>query len=336
MSSSVPNVPMDPNLGAAQSGAMSNISNQAQYTPQFQQAYYNQASNPYAGQAVQGAQAGGQAMQAQGAQNLSNANYMSNIPQQLSPALQATLNTAYDPQMALYNQQHQANADYTNASLAQSGLSFTPWASGVGATSDQTFNTNWLQSQLGREQTGAATIAQLLGAGGTAAQTGAALGNQGATQIAQGAAMPYTAQTGINADTAQFLPYLTSNQQQQAQDYINYYGAATANTNAATQAGQANNQYASSIGSGLGSAAALGTMMYFSDEHMKEDIAPVGKTFDGQTIYRFRYRGQPGTQIGLLAGEVEQIYPEAVKRMSNGFRAVNYDIATRKAARYGV
>jgi len=57
---------MDPNLGAAQSGAMSNVSTQAQYTPQYQQAYYNQANNPYAGQAVQGAQAGGQAMQAQG------------------------------------------------------------------------------------------------------------------------------------------------------------------------------------------------------------------------------------------------------------------------------
>lgn len=258
MGSNVPNVPLDPNLSRAQTGAMDTIGGMGQYTPEFQSAYYNQADNPYSLGAVQGAQAGGQAMQGQGYQNLSNANYMSNIPQQLNPAIQATLNASYDPQMALYNQQHQANADYTNASLAQSGLSFTPWASGVGATSDQNFNTNWQATQLGRQQQGAGTIAQLLGAGGSAAQTGAALGNQGAGQIAQGAAMPYNTQTGINQNTAQYLPYLTSNQQQQAQDYINYYGAANANTNAATQAGQANNSYMSSIGSGIGTAVGLG------------------------------------------------------------------------------
>lgn len=320
-------------MGAAQSGAINSIQGMGAYTPEIQSAYYNQADNPYTMGAIQGAQAGGQAMQGQGYQNVNTANYLSNIPQQLNPAVMATLNTAYDPQRDLYNQQHQANADYTNASLAQSGLSYTPWASGVGATSDQNFNTNWQATQLGREQTGANTVASLLGAGGTAATTGAQLGQTGATQIAQGGAMPYTTQTGINTDTTAMLPYLTSNQQQQAQDYTAYYNAANANTANATAAGQANNQYMTGIGQGLGGLATLGTLAFLSDERAKEDIVPVGKTFDGQTIYRFRYIGSPATQIGLLAGEVEKVHPEAIEYLPSGLRMVNYDLATRKAVR---
>jgi len=250
--SSVPNVPMDPNLGSAQSGAISGIQGLGQYTPQFQSLYYNQANNPGVTGAMQGAQAGGQALQAQGAQNIGTSNMFAGVPGQLSPAIQATLNTAYDPQQQLYGQEHQANTDFTNATLASSGLGFTPWAAGVGAQSDQYFNTNWLQSQLGREQTGANTIAGLLGAGTGAATTGAALGAQGAGQIAQGGALPYQTQTGINTDLAQFLPLLTANQQQQLQDYLSYYSAANANTANAVQAGMANNQYATGIGSGLG------------------------------------------------------------------------------------
>jgi hypothetical protein len=257
--SNVQSVPLDPNMGAAQSGAMNTIGGMSQYTPEYQQAYYNQANNPYAGQAVQGAQAGGQAMQQQGYQNVGNANYFAGMPGQLSPAIQATLNTAYDPQNALYNQQHQANSDFTNAQMAQSGLSFTPWASGVSSTADQTFNTNWLQTQLGRQQTGANTVASLEGTSANAANTAYSLGNQGATQIQQGGAMPYDAQTSINANTAQMLPYLTANQQQQAQDYINYYGAANANTVNATNASKAQDSYWANIGAGLGNLIGIGS-----------------------------------------------------------------------------
>lgn len=255
MSSSVPNVPMDPNLSTAQSGAISNIQNQSQYTPQYQQSYYNQANNAntYGAQAVQGAQTAGQALQAQGNQNIGLSNQFAGVTSQLSPAIQATLNTAYDPQSALYGQQRQQNTDYTNATLAQSGLTNTPWAAGASSQSDQYFNTNWLQTQLGREQTGANTISSLEGTSANAANTAASLGNQGATQIYQGAALPYSTQTQINSDLAQFLPYLTSNQQQQVQDYLSYYGAANQNTANAVQAGNANNQYASGIGSGVGS-----------------------------------------------------------------------------------
>jgi len=253
-------------MGKAQQGAMSSISDMSQYTPQFQQAYYSQAGNAYAPQAVQGAQAGGAAMQQQGGQNVATANTFAGTPQQLAPFIQSTLNTAYDPQSALYSQERQANTDYSNAALAQSGLSFTPWATGVSTNADQTFNTNWTATQLGREQAGAGTAATLLGAGEGAATTGAALGNQGAGQIAQGAALPYEAQTGINQDIASMLPYLTANQQQQVQDYLSYYGAANQNASNAVSSGQAQDKYATGIGSGVGQlfGGSLGSSIYKS------------------------------------------------------------------------
>lgn len=74
---------------------------------------------------------------------------------------------------------------------------------------------------------------------------------------------------------------------------------------------------------------------FFSDERLKEDITPVGETFDGQTIYRFRYKGEKAHQIGLIAQEVEKAHPEAVGR-SQGFKTVDYDQATKDAAKIGL
>lgn len=67
-----------------------------------------------------------------------------------------------------------------------------------------------------------------------------------------------------------------------------------------------------------------------SDERMKENIEPIGSTDDGQTIYKYNYKGDPRTQIGLLAQEVEQVHPEAVGSV-DGFKTVNYDLATGRA-----
>lgn len=67
---------------------------------------------------------------------------------------------------------------------------------------------------------------------------------------------------------------------------------------------------------------------------MKQDIEPIGETYDGQKIVKFRYKGQPGKQIGLVAQDVEQHHPEAVG-LAGGYKTVDYDEATRDAARRG-
>lgn len=88
----------------------------------------------------------------------------------------------------------------------------------------------------------------------------------------------------------------------------------------------------------LSQLAGMGTlfsMLPMSDERVKEDMEPVGKTFDGQTIYKYRLKGDGVTQIGLSAQEVEKRTPEAVGKDNHGIRHVDYDAATEGAAKRG-
>jgi hypothetical protein len=87
---------------------------------------------------------------------------------------------------------------------------------------------------------------------------------------------------------------------------------------------------------GLGDIGKIGTAaMSLSDERAKTDIEPVGKTFDGQTVYRYRYKGDPtgAVHMGLIAQEVEQSAPEAVASMGGGLKGVDYRAATEEAVR---
>jgi hypothetical protein len=80
--------------------------------------------------------------------------------------------------------------------------------------------------------------------------------------------------------------------------------------------------------------AALAAMLPFSDRRLKDDIEKIGKTFDGQDIVRYRYKGEPATQIGLIAQDVEKHHPNAVG-MAGGYRTVDYRKATEDAANRG-
>lgn len=250
--SNVPSIPKDSNLGSVQGAAAGGIQSLGAYTPTTQSVFYNQQNNPYAGSAISGAQTAGADGVQQGGANLFNAGQFQGLPQQMLPFVQSALNTGFDPENALYAQQHQANTDFTNATLSQRGLGQTPWGAGVSATSDQQFNTNWLDTLLGRQATAAGTAGGLINSAGSAATTGAGLGAQGAQQIAQGSALPYTVSTGINQDLASFLPYLTSNQQQQIQDYLQYYSQANQNNSNTVQAGKAQDAANLAVGQGIG------------------------------------------------------------------------------------
>ncbi len=77
------------------------------------------------------------------------------------------------------------------------------------------------------------------------------------------------------------------------------------------------------------------SMSLFSDERVKEDVREVGKLADGQTVYAYRYKGDPDRvmQLGVMAQEVEGKVPEAVSTdAATGFLKVEYDAATRRAA----
>lgn len=111
------------------------------------------------------------------------------------------------------------------------------------------------------------------------------------------------------------------------------YGAQMAQFNA-------NNSQSSGIGSALGSLAGIaGGMMMMSDERAKDNIEPVGETYDGQKIIKYNLKGDPKTQIGLSAQETAKRHPEAVARGRDGLLRVDYDRAlptegTRGGNRY--
>lgn len=83
----------------------------------------------------------------------------------------------------------------------------------------------------------------------------------------------------------------------------------------------------------LGAVGTLGSIASMSDARAKENIKPVGELYDGQKLYRYNYKGDPETRVGLIAQEVENKNPHAVHDMGGGLKGVDYDDATRNAAR---
>lgn len=75
------------------------------------------------------------------------------------------------------------------------------------------------------------------------------------------------------------------------------------------------------IGGGAGGLAGL-----LSDVRAKKDIRRVGKTDGGTPIYSYRYKGDDGpVMMGVLAQDVAQRQPEAVRRRPDGLLSVLYE-----------
>lgn len=189
------------------------------------------------------------------------------------------------------------------------------------------YNTG-LQTAAQQFQQNPLAAASSLGNLGVAGQN-AALQGAGA-QINAGTLQQNTQQA---ADTANYGQY----QQQQAYPYaqaafLQQYGLPTAlaqgTTSNGTQTTPGANPWSQVLG--LGTAA----LTAFSDERVKENKEEIGKTHDGQPIYRFNYIGSPMTQIGLMAQDVEHSHPDAVGE-SGGIKTVDYKKATEDAAANG-
>jgi len=204
------------------------------------------------------------------------------------------------------------------------------------------------QAALGQQQfaQGATTAAQqaALGQqqfaqGNTAAGTSAALGQglygMGANTSEQLAALGTGAQnTALTGAAAQMAAGQTEQATQQALDTAKYNEFLQAQSLPYQQL-----KLAGDIALGTGTASGSTTTTsqpggFFSDERLKENIKAVGKTFDGQTIHSYNYKGDPRTQIGLIAQEVQKHHPEAVG-LAGGYKTVNYDKATEDAADRG-
>jgi hypothetical protein len=80
-----------------------------------------------------------------------------------------------------------------------------------------------------------------------------------------------------------------------------------------------------SLGGTLGGAAIMA-----SDIRTKENIKAIGWLPNGLPVYEFEYKPEfknqwgHGTQVGVMAQDVEKVLPEAVIEHPDGYKMVNY------------
>lgn len=157
----------------------------------------------------------------------------------------------------------------------------------------------------------ASNITMFAGGAGNASQAGfntagsaIGYGNQGAALPMQGYQMAgsmYGQQMGTYADLAK------------AQAQLNQQSASGLG------------QFAGSIFGAAGAAGGFGAL-FSSDRRLKKNINRVGTHPLGIGVYEFEYVWGGGTQVGVMADEVETVMPEAVVTGSTGYKLVNYSM----------
>lgn len=168
-------------------------------------------ANPYLAQAQQGANtAGGMLTNAGGMyQNAGQNAYgqgstLANYAQGGLPAASSVLNTAMDPQGALYNRSLQQTQDQIGAFLARSGLTDSGAGGKIASDALNNFNIDWQNQQLGRQTQGLGAYNTAVSSAGNNMQGAAGLQSGGANAAAQGAAT-YAQGAALPAQTYQQL-----------------------------------------------------------------------------------------------------------------------------------
>lgn len=177
----------------------------------------------------------------------------------------------------------------------------------------------------------------LFNAGNTTAGGQAGLGmlgvNAGLSGIGAipGAAGAYAAPGATalqGANTAYGVPWGNLAQLLRPAATMGSLGGQTSGTGTSTTT-PANNTMSNILG---GVSSGIGLLSLFSDERLKTDVKKVGMLNDGQNVYRFKFKGDPAMHIGLLAQEVEKHEPKAVREHESGYKMVDHEKATERAA----
>jgi hypothetical protein len=305
-----------PNINATQQAGI----NQAQQ--------YSQAAQPYLQQAGQ--------MTQQAAMGYNPQNYAQGVAGYMNPYMQQAMGaTAAQLQNINQQQQQQLLGDTISkgafggdrgqiaqaALMNQQNLATGNVLANMANTGYNAAATNYLQGLGAQGQLGAQ-----YGNIGNLAQTA---GMTGAQQLSTAGAIPYAVQQA--QDAAKYQQFA----QQQAYPFQTL--GSLANIASGLGAGQGGTSTSTAPGpNSMSQILGLGTaFLNMSDERTKENVEPIGKSFDGQNIYKFNYKGDPKTNIGLMAQEVEKHNPSAVHKTEGGLRMVDYDAATSHAVNRG-
>ena len=155
-------------------------------------------------------------------------------------------------------------------------------------------------------------------------------GSQYANQLRQQQIQEGLQQRGMGLNE---MNALLSGQQVNNPQFQNFGQAGVAQTpdllNAATaQYGGALNQQSSQnafMGDMIGGIGNLAAMYFgYSDKRLKRDIKRIGTHPRGFGIYRYRFIGERGHRVGVIAQEVQRFVPEAVRAERGGLLKVNY------------
>lgn len=263
--SSMPSAPPQfimPNMGQAANNAFAGIQGLAPYTSQAgsalsptQQTFSNLYSNPYAGAMQTGANFASPFGQNAALTSYGTGSSWNTAGLGTQPVAGQLLNTAFDPQNALYNRTAQQVQDQTLAGLEATGMGTTPYGAGVLGQTMANFNIDWQNNLLNRETQGAGAAGGLLTQGANLSGLGTGLMNAAPGQYLQASAMPYSTFGQIGGDQNAAIQAMLGNTgtaqnvaNVPVQDYLAYLQAgnsanSVANQNYLAQLTAQNNQF---------------------------------------------------------------------------------------------
>ena len=178
---------------------------------------------------------------------------------------------------------------------------------------------NTAKTQQAQQQNDMLTSAQIQGM-----QTGLSAQNQAFNQAAYNQMQPINVINALRTGSQVENPNFVNPVQQAQTSGPDILGATQAGYNAQLGAVNAQNAASGNFFGGLMNlgGAALGK---WSDRRLKTNIEKIGELANGLAVYAYDYIwGQH--DIGVMADEVEQVMPEAVVTMPNGYKAVNYSM----------
>jgi len=258
--------------------------------------------------------------------------YMSPYINSVAAATQANLNetNAQQQQQLVGNAISQGAFGGDRAGIAQAELARQQGLS-AGQTMANIYQGGYGQAlgQFNADQARQLQAGSSLGQLGSGAQTAALSGAQ--AQLSSGAQQQAVQQAQDVANQQQFqaqqaYPFQTT---QYLANLLLGIGGQSGGTSLTSQPGP-------NIGSQvLGGLTTLASIPWGSDERLKENMEPVGETYDGQKIYKFNYKNDGHTMLGLSAQEVEKHHPDAVHKDGEGMRMVDYEKAVNHAAQRG-
>lgn len=228
------------------------------------------------------------------------------------------------------NQAQLANLGFTNQAMQQD---FANRMAGLGFNNQQI--QQMYQNQVAQQQANNAIAQQQFANQLTAANLANQARQQGFGELSYMRNEPLNTLNAVRSGAQVTMPSFMNTPQQAVTagpDYLAATNAQYANQMAGYNAQQA--AQSNLMGGLMGLGGTLGAAAILSDPRTKENIKAIGVLQNGLTLYSFEYKDEfkdnqyagHGVHVGVMADEVEQVFPYAVSTLNDGYKVVNYGL----------